>query len=56
MNWQDEARALPPPSAEEIEDWTDGVVYHQTADGATLYYSTEVGRWLLRRELQIRRE
>jgi hypothetical protein len=34
---------VPPPSAEEIENWADGIVYHQTAEGATLRYVPEKG-------------
>jgi hypothetical protein len=30
---------LPPPTAEEIAQWADGVVYHRTAEGVTLRYT-----------------
>jgi hypothetical protein len=43
MNWQEEAQALPPPSSDEIDDWADGIVYHQSADGVSLRYTTEAG-------------
>jgi hypothetical protein len=34
---------LPPPTAEEIDDWADGIVYHRTADGVSLRYIPEIG-------------
>jgi hypothetical protein len=32
---------IPPPTAEEIAQWADGVVYHRTAEGVTLRYTTD---------------
>jgi hypothetical protein len=32
---------LPPPTAEEIAQWADGIVYHRTAEGVTLRYTPD---------------
>lgn len=45
MNWQEEAAKLPPPTAEEIEAWADGIVFHQTSDGTRLLFNRETGKW-----------
>jgi hypothetical protein len=39
----DDLKSIPPPTAEEIAQWADGVVYYVTADGTTLRYSPETG-------------
>lgn len=43
--WQVLARTLPPPTAEEIAQYADGIVYHRTADGVTLRYDPAPRGW-----------
>lgn len=43
--WEEEAKALPPPTPEEIEQYADGLVHHQASDGTLLEYNREKGIW-----------
>jgi hypothetical protein len=40
------AATLPPPTAEEMNDWADGIVYHTAPDGTLLRYDPEQRAWL----------
>jgi hypothetical protein len=43
--WQEEAKTLPPPTQEEMDEYADGIVSHKASDGTMLYFDPKRREW-----------
>lgn len=45
MSWRQEAREMSIPTAEEINEWADGIVYADTPGGVEVYFDAQSRAW-----------